>query len=1276
MLDQFAPFLTPSYLRSVWDAEFQAYLDSGNDAALLERLRNWSAKADLGEVSAQTAFVQSFFVELWGYRESGATSGTSHTLYPQYAVPGAGDAGGTGLADLAMGHFEGAVGIPQVLCEYKGTGTNLDADQRRKGSRRSPTRQALDYLSHARRGFMGSEPVLPLWAIVSNMNEFRLYWYDRGASESLRFVIAPRDLLDGEGLLADSETARFARFTFAKVFHADTLLTSGGRPELLRLIQDQRVRNRQIEETFYQEYRAYRTTLYNALLDHNGPGTPRFPGSKGRLVRLAQKLLDRLLFVAYCDDMGHRLAYPPKQLRDIFVSESNNSYFDAQDDSVWRAVKRLFASMNTGAPFAGRPMHRFNGGLFAEDPTLDALFIPNRVFCLPRQGQNEASIRGAPLTALYLIATYNYAADLAGNQERSLGLYTLGRIFEQSITELEILEAEADDRLSLNQVSGRKRDGVYYTPEWVVELIVGETFQPLFVAMKRAAGWDPDADAPPSAQAVDAYMQALRDFTVCDPACGSGAFLVTALRHLRAEWLSVRRLRASLPGQWEPEGDAALTERLLRHNLFGIDINPASAEITQLALWLHTARRDAPLSDLGDSIRCGNSLVTETFYDGHDRALFPVERLERINAFDWREAFPQVAARGGFDAVIGNPPYVKLQNFRQVFPEVATYLAEGSATSPAPFRSTSTGNFDLYLPFVEQGLRMLRPGGRLGYIAPNIWAVAEYGHALRDLVMRSRQLEAWLDFGSYQVFEEATTYTALQFFNREPSAGVRVARAPDGVITRTTLTADTPRLGWQKLAYGDRWLMLGGPERDLLDRLARDCLRLGDRNITSHVFVGVQTSADEVYHLERLGPNRYRAAPSARMLPGFGNGRPQPFEVEIEDAVMRPLVSGAEAKRYVAPATETWLLFPYEMIGTTAQLISPTEMAARYPRAWAYLQRFETALRRREARQDEHGNWIGPVNNADWHAYVYQKNHDKLHLPKLIVAQTVPRMRVCFDNEGAFALNNVRVNGILAEEPNRLWFLMGVLNGRVADYVFRRIARPKDRGYFEANKQFIEPLPIPRASPQEQADVAERARRLQALHTQRRDALRAIARRVSAAAGRPRAPGWLFAGLPPVEAWQARAPAGLNAADRTRWAREQHARALAERDRELREAVEGPGDLTADLVAGELRLLRGGRVVLDRVFPTSEEAPFLLAQWQALLAELQITGRLTGRRLSEKLRSFASSDNPGLVQQVLEQAALLDAATQSIRQEEAAMEEVLARLYRLSDAERRLVEAG
>ena len=376
-----------------------------------------------------------------------------------------------------------------------------------------------------------------------------------------------------------------------------------------------------------------------------------------------------------------------------------------------------------------------------------------------------------------------------------------------------------------------------------------------FAEQKAAVGWA--SEAPGDLAQLEAYAERVAAARIVDPACGSGAFLIGAFRRLLAERLEIHGFRQALAaGAPMAFDERAVTSAILDGNLFGVDINPAAVEIAKLALWLHSARADAPLSSLDGAIAFGNSLVGPDYYAWTQVTAFTPMAREQVNAFDWRAAFPAVFAAGGFDVVLGNPPYVKLQNLRQVDPDVADYLL--AAREDNFYASTQTGNFDLYLPFIEKGLTLLRPNGRMGYIAPSIWTVAQYGAGLRNLIQRERALCRWVDFKSHQVFREATTYTALQIFAKSPSDAVQVAPAPNGEADLAGVRWDNPEqaLAWDSLPPGQPWLMVTGEERALIDRLAETCLRLDDGSLTTHIFQGLITSADSIYHLERLGAGR------------------------------------------------------------------------------------------------------------------------------------------------------------------------------------------------------------------------------------------------------------------------------------------------------------------------------------------------------------------------------------------------------------------------------------
>lgn len=1253
MFDDSHSFVSRAFLRSELDLEFRAYVGDGADDVLLARLRAWDDRLRLSEVQAESAFIQTFFADTWGYGEAGRVSREEHTIIPKLRIAGEGAGGGAGEADLALGWFRGRQDeTPQVLCEFKDIRSKLDAKQNRKGSNRSPVEQCLNYIRGARKGLIGNEPVQPWWGLVTDMNEFRLYWWDRAPGEYVRFLIRRPNLLVLPGnydLLSDGEDACFDRFLFWKLFQRDFLLSPAGRPPLLRLIERQWVREKALEGEFYDRYKGVRERLFGVIRLNN----PDFPGTPSELLRLTQALLDRFIFAFYCEDMGKRMLFPPQMIRDHLRTRSIEPYYDPNGSEFWEFFKRLFAALDKPNGTMG-PLRLpyINGGLFAANPRIDSLAIPNHVFAAPRQGAGTAALESDTETLLYLCARYNYAAR--GSARESLSLYTLGHIFEQSITELEYRTGELEGRETVASISERKRNGVFYTPEWVVNLLVDETMGPWFRAAREACGYPTQDTDAPSLAAAQTYQDRLQKIRVVDPACGSGAFLISAFRRLLQERQAVERdiEQATSGGVKAAISDAPLIADILANNIYGVDLGPASVEIAKLALWLHSARAEQPLSAL-DHIRCGNSLVGLDFWTGRER---DPKVEDRVRPFDWKAAFPEIwpeGEEGGFDIVLGNPPYVKLQNLMKVDTDVVAYLQ--AKRGDDTWLSAQTGNTDLYLPFIEKGLRLLAPGGRMAYIAPSLWAVSQYGEGLRRLVRRSRRLDRWLDFKAHQIFEEAITYTALQFFTHEPNKTVRIAVAPNGDAEAHDVDWSDPDLAVPYEAFPEdgEWLMATGAERALIGRLARDCLRLDDPQLTSGITVGIQTSADAIYHLKRLGRNRYLCSPKKK----------EAYEVAIEDAIMKPLVSGPEVKRYEEPETDTYLLFPYERdAGGRRRLIPAEEMAKHFPNAWAYLKSWEKELRKRENSK---------MDGPEWWAYNYPKNLDKQDMVKLFSPRLVRHLKVSLDTNGVFYLDNVDVGGILASRDIDPTYLMASLNAPVADFVFRIISKPFQNDYRSANKQFIAPLPIPDASEADRAEVARRAKALQKGWTRRRELLDEAGRRLGVLARANEKARWLWPDLPDLPNMEARAPKALKARDeRRKWAEAQLDEMEAAKVEALRVALAGDR-LEARFAGGELQLLAGGAPILRDIFLSDRAGKLAEAYWRWLLLSRDWDD---ADAFAKALRRPPAESDAPAADQFLKRVEALAAATDEIEQGEREMNELLFRLYALTPEERFLVE--
>jgi hypothetical protein len=291
---------------------------------------------------------------------------------------------------------------------------------------------------------------------------------------------------------------------------------------------------------------------------------------------------------------------------------------------------------------------------------------------------------------------------------------------------------------------------------------------------------------------------------------------------------------------------------------------------------------------------------------------------------------------------------------------------------------------------------------------------------------------------------------------------------------------------------------------------------------------------------------------------------------------------------------------------------------------------------------------------------------------KLCAAGTVPSLRFAYDENGSFFLTGGRVDGVVPSRGVDPWFLLGVLNGSVCDFVFRRIGRVKQGGWYEANKQFIAPLPIPNASPEARTDVAARARRLQERWTRRRELLQEAADRLSVLARARHPARWLWPDLPDLPEAIESAPKGLRlATDRRKWAEERLTEMEATRLAALQAALDRGGQLDARFEGGELRLFVDGSAVLERIYLNDGPGRLAEAYWRWLL--LSAPPRDAERFAADLRRPPTASDAPATAQFV-ERVAALAAEVAAIEAEEAAMNEVLFGLYRLSPDERNLVE--
>jgi hypothetical protein len=500
---------------------------------------------------------------------------------------------------------------------------------------------------------------------------------------------------------------------------------------------------------------------------------------------------------------------------------------------------------------------------------------------------------------------------------------------------------------------------------------------------------------------------------------------------------------------------------ILKNNLFGVDIDPQAVEITMMSLYIKLLEGERGaimdrrvLPPLRDNIKCGNSLIG---YDIREQPGITAEDVERIKPFDWhsqREGFGDIMQAGGFDAVIGNPPYIRIQTMKEWAPlEVEHYKHL--------YKSASAGNYDIYVVFVEKGLSLLNKNGRLGFILPHKFFNSKYGEPLRGLIASGKHLAHVVHFGDQQVFEGATTYTCLMFLDKSGIKELQFIKVNDieawrssGVSTEGVVSA--------KNVTDAEWNFAVGAGTALFEKLSRFSLKLGG---VADLFVGLQTDADDVYIVEEIKRSKGRVLCTSK-----STGEQHWFE----DDHLKPFLKGSlNIRRYALSDVTKRLIFPYEMRDAKSVLIDAIEYKRRYPLTWAYLELNKDRLSARNK-----GNM-----GREWYGYVYKKNHTRFKLPKLLVPSIATGSCFAADLEGDFYFVGSGGGGgggygIVARSDIGLspLYLLGLLNSHVLDFYLKQISTPFRGGFLALNRQYIEQLPIRPIDFSDPADKAQHDR--------------------------------------------------------------------------------------------------------------------------------------------------------------------------------------------------------
>jgi hypothetical protein len=853
-----------------------------------------------------------------------------------------------GSVDLALGRFGGKA--PEILApfELKGADTR-DLDAIMPGRNKTPVQQAWEYAMNVR----GVK-----WVLVSNMIELRLYGFGEGTTAYEHFQL---------DRLTDPE--EYARFIL--LLSADSLLSG----RTLDILKQSRAEDRDITDSLYQDYKALRLKLM-AAIQEAGPQVAPLDA-----IAISQTILDRVLFIAFAEDTG---LLPSNTLAQAFVTRDHYN-----PRPIWDNFLGLFKAIDKGSDALNVP--RYNGGLFKQDEAIESLALADSV-----------------CEGFKALGDYDFASEVS--------VTVLGHIFEQSIADVERLQAQArgeevEEERATGTTGRRKRDGVVYTPDYIARFIVAETLgahlEEASTEILRAhakVGTDLSDYAAiqwrrksAELEAWQAYRDRLRTLRIVDPACGSGVFLIMAFDFLKAELTRVNEKIKDLVPKAEHYGDLLEylpDSEILTNNLFGVDVNVESVEIAKLSLWIKTARRGKVLDSLDTSLRVGDSLIEDSNFAYLD------------HAFTWETAFPGIFAEGGFDVVLGNPPYVRMEYLKALKP----YLEKRY--------EVVSDRADLFCYFYERGLRLLKPGGRLGYISSNTFFKTGSGKPLREYLLREATVESVVDFGDLQIFEGVTAYPAILTMRRGAAPKEhelrfwKVTALPEGNFQATWGKAAEP---YPQAALGNgSWEFENDSLRELRDKLISGRTSLKD--VYGPPLMGVKTGLKSAFVITAEAKEKISRDP-------------------LSVGLLKPLIEGKNLQRWHGDHHGHWLIYiPKNRIDIDE-----------YPGIRDWLLPMREKLEKRSTQQE----WFELQQAQEAYAPYFEA-------PKIMWSDVASEARCHLDVSGTFGENTCYFI------PCKEFSVAAYLNSKLAWFVIKALTPKAQGGYARFQTQFVEQLPLPR----------------------------------------------------------------------------------------------------------------------------------------------------------------------------------------------------------------------
>ncbi len=767
-----------------------------------------------------------------------------------------------------------------------------------------------------------------------------------------------------------------------------------------------------VDDAFLTEIEDWRDLLARNIAIRN-------PDLSQRELNFAiQRTIDRIVFLRICEDRG--------------IEEYGRLQTQLNGTNVYKRLVQLFSQADD----------RYNSGLFHFQREKERHEEPDNL--TPNISIDDKPLKDIINRLYYPESPYEFSV---------LSADILGQVYEQFLGKVIRLTAGHQAKVE-EKPEVRKAGGVYYTPKYIVDYIVKNTVGKLV---------------------EDKKPKEIAKVRVLDPACGSGSFLLGAYQYLLDwhlkwyidnepdKWAKVKQPTVYQGQSSDPQTPnwhltTAEKKRILLSNIYGVDIDTQAVEVTKLSLLLKVLEgennqtlanqlrmfHERALPDLGDNIKCGNSLVGSEFYQ--QQTMLDDEERYRVNVFDWGKEFPEITKAGGFDAVIGNPPYVRQESLSDLKDYFASHY------------EAFDGVADLYAYMMERSVKLLREGGRFSFIVSSSFLRTTYGEPLRRTLKKHAAVLRIVDFGGLPVFAKAKdTYVCIPLFTKgKQPTRVEVTKIPSLEIhdLNEYVAYNSFEIPHDRLSP-EAWALKSDEEAAVFDKVMMAGKPLG-YYVERKMFYGLKTGYNEAFELPESQRNSIVKGNRASM------------------SLIKPFLGGQDIRRYfvnndgryliVIPSgwTRAEMLKAKKGISQLSEREAWSWFSREHPKLASHLAGFVNACRK---RQDQ-GEFWWELRSCDYYEYFDR--------PKIIFPDICKGPRFYLDRSGLYLANTAYCLGV--DDT----YLLGILNSKLFWFAISNISIPfgirAGEYRYRLIYQYMEKVPIRVIDENDKGDKAKHDR--------------------------------------------------------------------------------------------------------------------------------------------------------------------------------------------------------